>query len=153
MTAVLLALGTGLALVVLAVAAALSRIKVAGPNEAFVITGRKGRAVTDPATGAVTLAGTPLALGRPLAALPGGTVALALRPEAVHLGRAPGRETVLRGRITDVEFMGSVIRIGADLGGQRLSLDTFNRAESPPPAVGEEVEVSLAARDVIVLAA
>ena len=83
----------------------------------------------------------------------GGTVALALRPEAVHLGRAPGRETVLRGRITAVEFMGSVIRIGADLGGQHLSLDTFNRPDSPPPAVGEEVEVSLAARDVIVLAA
>ncbi len=109
--------------------------------------------VTDPVTGGVTLAGTPLALGRPLDARTGGTVALALRPEAVHLGRAPGRETVLKGRITDVEFMGSVIRIGADLGGQRLSLDTFNRPDAPPPAVGEEVEVSLAARDVIVLAA
>ena len=109
--------------------------------------------VLDPTTGSVTVAGMPVALNRALDVARGGTVALALRPEAVQLGRQPGRETVLRGRITDVEFMGSVIRVRADLGGQRLSLDTFNRPDAPPPAVGEEVEVSLAARDVIVLAA
>jgi len=109
--------------------------------------------VLDPAAGTVTLAGMPVALGRPLDAVRGEAVTLALRPETVRLGRHPGYETVLRGRITDVEFMGSVIRVRADLDGQRLSLDTFNRPDSPPPAVGEEVEVSLSARDMIVLAA
>ena len=108
--------------------------------------------VTDPARGEVTLAGMPMALGRSLDVARGATVALALRPEAVHLGRAPGRETILRGRVTDVEFMGSVIRIGADLGGQHLSLDTFNRPDTPPPAVGQASEISLSAQDIILLA-
>ena len=47
MSTVLLAAGAALALVVLAVLAAVSRIKVAGPNEAFIITGRKGRSAAD----------------------------------------------------------------------------------------------------------
>ena len=82
-----------------------------------------------------------------------GQVTLALRPEAAHLGRAEGRETVLPGIIRDVHFMGSVIRIKAEVGGTTISMDTFNRADTPPPAVGETVEVSLAARDLIVLGA
>ena len=43
-----------LALVVVAALAVVSRIKVGGPNEAFLITGRKGRPVTNPETGLVS---------------------------------------------------------------------------------------------------
>jgi flotillin len=43
-----------LGLVVVAVLAVVSRIKVGGPNEAFIITGRKGRDVTNPETGLVS---------------------------------------------------------------------------------------------------
>jgi putative spermidine/putrescine transport system ATP-binding protein len=109
--------------------------------------------VTDPATGAVTLGGVPMILGKPLQVAAGGKVALALRPEAVHLGRAEGRETVLRGTITDVHFMGSVIRVAAEVAGTKVSLDTFNRADMPPPPVGSEAEISVAGRDFIVLGA
>jgi putative spermidine/putrescine transport system ATP-binding protein len=92
-------------------------------------------------------------LGKPLQVAAGGKVALALRPEAVHLGRAEGRETVLRGTITDVHFMGSVIRVAAEVAGTKVSLDTFNRADMPPPPVGSEAEISVAGRDFIVLGA
>ncbi|MEU4155060.1 SPFH domain-containing protein [Actinoplanes sp. NPDC026670] len=43
MSGLLIAIGGGVLLVVLLVVFILSRIKVAGPNEAFIITGRKGK--------------------------------------------------------------------------------------------------------------
>ena len=43
MNPVLIGIGGLALLLVLVVAYVLSRIKVAGPNEAFIVTGRKGR--------------------------------------------------------------------------------------------------------------
>ena len=107
--------------------------------------------VIDAAAGRVALGDTVMTLAGPVP--DGATVTLALRPEAAHLGRAEGRETVLQGVIRDVHFMGSVIRIKADVAGAILSMDTFNRPDTPPPAVGAAAEISLAARDLIVLGA
>src|SRR5262249_34911464 len=42
---VLIAIGGGVLLIILLVLLVMSRIKVAGPNEAFIVTGRKGRAI------------------------------------------------------------------------------------------------------------
>jgi len=69
-------LGAGLvALIVLAAligAALFSRFKVAGPNEAFIITGRKGKAVTNPQTGAIStdLSGQKVVMGASVFVLP-----------------------------------------------------------------------------------
>ena len=35
--------------------------------------------------------------------------------------------------------------------GQAIALDTFNRTDVPPPAIGSQAEISLSAKDVIVL--
>jgi putative spermidine/putrescine transport system ATP-binding protein len=107
--------------------------------------------VLDPASGRVAIDGTELALAQQLNAAKGATIRLALRPEAAHLGRAAGRETVLQGRVAQVQFMGSIIRLSAMVGDTALTLDTFNRPDSPPPNIGAEVEISVAARDFIVL--
>jgi flotillin len=60
------------AAVVLVVALVLSRIKVAGPNQAFIITGRKGQAVTNPQTGEVTtdLSGQKVVMGASVFVVP-----------------------------------------------------------------------------------
>jgi putative spermidine/putrescine transport system ATP-binding protein len=81
----------------------------------------------------------------------GTTVTLALRPEAAVLGRDAAREVVVQGTIRDVHFMGSVIRIRADVGGAVINMDTFNRPDAPPPAIGSTTDISLSARDLIVL--
>jgi putative spermidine/putrescine transport system ATP-binding protein len=108
--------------------------------------------VTDPAQGAVTLQGQTLTLPHaPLSATAGQTLSVALRPEALRLGRLPDAEALLTARVTDVHFMGSVIRLKAEMAGAAVSLDTFNRPDTPPPVVGSEVEVSLSGRDFIVL--
>jgi len=107
--------------------------------------------VVDPGAGVVKLAGVEVTLPQPLTAAKGTTVGLALRPEGLRLGRIEGRELVLPATIVDVHFMGSVIRLGVRVAGQRVALDTFNRADTPPPPVGSSAEISLSARDLIVL--
>lgn len=104
--------------------------------------------VTDPAVGAVTLGKTPLTLNRPIAAQKGTTVTLAMRPEAASLGKG---DLTLMGRIEEVQFLGAIIRIKADIGGQQLTLDTFNRTDLPPPALGAQTTISLSASSLVVL--
>lgn len=59
-------------LVILIVLLVASRIKVAGPNEAFIVTGRKGRPVTNPETGAIStdLSGQKVVMGASVFVLP-----------------------------------------------------------------------------------
>jgi putative spermidine/putrescine transport system ATP-binding protein len=104
--------------------------------------------VIDAEKGIARIAGTSVTLGR---ALPKGKTTLAARPEAITLGRGTDGDTVLKGRITEVNFLGSVIRLRADLGGQIIDFDTFNAPDAPPPKPGTEVELSLAARDLMVI--
>ncbi len=107
--------------------------------------------VTDPAKGLVALNGAVVQLPKPVAVI--GAIGLALRPEAVHLGRVSDNDVVLPATITGVQFMGSVIRVQTLAAGRVLALDTFNRADAPPPKVGAAVEVSFNPRDLIVLQA
>lgn len=59
-------------LVLVAVLAVVQRIKVAGPNQAFLITGRKGRPVTNPETGLVStdMSGQKVIMGASVFVLP-----------------------------------------------------------------------------------
>ena len=102
--------------------------------------------------GVVRIGGVPMTLpDGGLALRDGASLAIALRPEALQLGRADGREVVLPATVEEVHFLGSVIRLRADVAGTKVSLDTFNRADTPPPAIGAAVEISLSGRDAIVL--
>jgi energy-coupling factor transporter ATP-binding protein EcfA2 len=101
--------------------------------------------VVDAQAGTLAAGGLTIPLGRPLAAVAGATVPVALRPEAVRLGRE--REVVMPAVAREVEFMGSVIRIRAEAEGRSFLLDTFNRPDAPPPQPGEAVEISFSPRD------
>ncbi len=78
-------------------------------------------------------------------------ITLALRPEALQLGRQRAPAVTLSGKIEDVQFLGSVIRLRALLEGQYVSLDTFNRNDAAPPAVGTTTHVAFQASDLILL--
>jgi putative spermidine/putrescine transport system ATP-binding protein len=104
--------------------------------------------VVDGPSGRVRIGSADVTLPAPVT---GPSVALALRPEAAVLGRDPAREVVVQGTIRDVHFMGSVIRIRADVGGAVINMDMFNRPDAPPPAIGAVMDISLSARDLIVL--
>ncbi|MCU0816705.1 MAG: ABC transporter ATP-binding protein [Cypionkella sp.] len=105
--------------------------------------------VQDPAAGRVSLEGQTLTLPEPLDLARGEQLSIALRPEALHLGRDHPGEAVLSATITEVHFMGSVIRLSAQMAGAKVSLDTFNRPDQPPPKPGQAVEITLSGRDAI----
>jgi putative spermidine/putrescine transport system ATP-binding protein len=108
--------------------------------------------VLEPAAGSVRVDETAIALRRDLRAHKAGDeIALALRPEAVSLGMAPGRDTSVEALVNDVHFLGSVIRVRARLGASSISLDTFNDPTIPPPVAGEKATISFRASDVLVL--
>ncbi len=109
--------------------------------------------VVDPARGAFRLGDTDVMLNRTVDLAAGTTVTLAMRPESATLGAGQPGDVILTGRITEVQFLGAIIRITADLGGQTLTLDTFNRAETPPPAIGSEATISLPQSGLVVLVA
>ena len=108
--------------------------------------------VADATAGTVRIGDSQLSLKGALnGARTGDAISLALRPEAIALGRQPGRDTSLGGEISDVSFLGSVIRVRVGLGQSAVSLDTFNNPASPPPTVGEKTEISFSSGDVLVL--
>jgi putative spermidine/putrescine transport system ATP-binding protein len=87
----------------------------------------------------------------PTSAQNGEAIALTMRPEAVTLANGEARDIVLDGRVAEVAFLGSVIRLKVDLGDNTLSLDTFNDQRTPPPPHGAPVRVGIASSDVLVL--
>ena len=108
--------------------------------------------VTDASAGKVKVgAGEVLLKGKLNGSKAGDTLSLALRPEAISLGKQAGRDATLGGEISEVSFLGSVIRVRVGLGKDAVSLDTFNSPASPPPRVGEKAEISFSPDDVLVL--
>ena len=109
-------------------------------------------AVIAPAAGTVRVHDREIALARPLPGRRAGEeLSLALRPEAISIGSHPGREASIGGEISDVSFLGSVIRVRVGVGRSAVSLDTFNSPSTPPPSVGERTRISFAASDLLVL--
>ena len=108
--------------------------------------------VTDAAAKTVTIGGTPARIpALPADAKAGETVALTMRPEAVALANGGDRDITLEGKVSEVHFLGSVIRLKVDLGDNVVSLDTFNDQRTPPPAHGASVRVGISSSDVLVL--
>jgi putative spermidine/putrescine transport system ATP-binding protein len=108
--------------------------------------------VTDASSGTVRVGTSEVSLkGKLNGSKAGDTLSLALRPEAISLGKTTGRDATLGGEISEVSFLGSVIRVRVGLGKEAVSLDTFNNPASPPPTVGEKAEISFSPEDVLVL--
>jgi putative spermidine/putrescine transport system ATP-binding protein len=108
--------------------------------------------VKDAASAIVEIEGVAVPLARSLgSARAGDPVSLALRPEAVSILASGGRSIALPCTISSVNFLGAVIRIVADAGKNRLSLDTFNNPAAPPPAPGDRTTVHFSAADLLVL--
>jgi len=107
--------------------------------------------VAEPASGAVTVAGTTIEkLPLPAGVTKGAQLALAIRPEAVKIGGMNG-DVRISGEITDIDFLGSVIRLRLAAGGDLISLDTFNNPAAPPPRRGQKIEIAFGRDDLLVL--
>ena len=74
----------------------------------------------------------------------------AIRPELISLAPRPDTDVTLTGTVSEIGFLGSVLRLKVDVQGSLLSIDTFN-ANAIPPARGETVTLHLANRDILAL--
>jgi putative spermidine/putrescine transport system ATP-binding protein len=109
--------------------------------------------VADAGTKAVSIDGQLVTVpSLPATARHGDAIALTLRPEAAVIGNGDGRDIVLNGKVSEINFLGSVIRLKVDLGTNAIDVDTFNDQRTPPPAHGAPVRVGIASSDVLVLA-
>ena len=105
--------------------------------------------VVDGAAGRVSVAGQEIRGAKPVSG--GGSVTVALRPEAVELGEGGG-ENRLRGTIEDVSFLGSIVRTRVRIADDAtLSFDQFNDPALALPAVGDTVTVSFPTEAALVL--
>lgn len=77
----------------------------------------------------------------------------AIRPELISLAPRPDTDATLTGTITDLHFLGSVIRLRVDAGGTPINIDTFNGNAASPPQRGDTVTLHLASKDVLTLGA
>ena len=107
--------------------------------------------ILDPASGRIEIDGQEVVSARGVADAAAGEVrSVALRPEAVTLNGS-GERNRLQGAIEEVSFLGSVVRIRVRFKESAVSLDTFNNPGAPPPQRGEQVTVSFAREDLLVL--
>ena len=101
--------------------------------------------VTDAGRGELTIAGQPVRIVRAFEGSAGRAVSVALRPEMVSLGGdAANGANRLTGKVTDVSFLGSIVRIRVGLGdgGPSVILDSFNEPTLTLPQLQDTVHLS-----------
>ena len=133
-------IGGLIALVVLLVLLVTSRYKVAGPNEAFIVTGRKGKAVINPETGALTtdLSGQKVILGGGTFVIPFvqklGTLDLSSRRISVQIrGAVSGQGIKL-----NVEGV-AIVKVGGNADQIRLAAQRFLSQQADVEPFTQEV--------------
>jgi putative spermidine/putrescine transport system ATP-binding protein len=108
--------------------------------------------VQDAAAKLVSIDGQPATVpALPASARTGDSVSLTMRPEAVSLANGHARDIVLDGTVSEVAFLGAVIRLKVKLGENTVALDTFNDQNVPPPKYDDRVRVTIASSDILAL--
>jgi putative spermidine/putrescine transport system ATP-binding protein len=65
---------------------------------------------------------------------------LAVRPEELNPGRMQGQNN-LQGKVANIHYLGSIVRIQVDLSGTMLSMDMFNDRNLAIPNVGDAYDI------------
>jgi len=101
--------------------------------------------IRDAGRGELTIAGQPVRLGQSFEGSAGREINVALRPEMVSLGAAMDGQNQLTGKVSDVSFLGSIVRMRVrlgDEGGPLVVLDEFNEPTLKLPQLGETVTIN-----------
>jgi putative spermidine/putrescine transport system ATP-binding protein len=104
--------------------------------------------VVDPQRGRLLVEGQEVLASGPV---PPGRVKLSLRPEMLSLEAHPDNENHLRGTLSNVIFLGSIVRLVVGTGAQELVLDTFSTPRLVLPPVGSPVSVGFSREACLVM--
>jgi putative spermidine/putrescine transport system ATP-binding protein len=108
--------------------------------------------VTDRSARMVSLGGNTIRLKEEIRSSDG-ILSLALRPEALSLAPAERQDVAVEGTVTNVNFMGSIIRIHMELAEETIVFDMFNSPHLMPPSVGQRTLAHFSSADVFEVAA
>ncbi len=108
--------------------------------------------IVDPAAGTILIGEQPVRTKTPLSGTAGQEISVALRPETISLGKGRASVNSLMAEVTDVNFLGSIVRVKVRCGSQSISLDMFNQTAKHPPALGAAVTINFEPADLVVLA-
>ena len=107
--------------------------------------------VLDAGAGRLSVGGQEFRITRQVNARTGSTLSLALRPEMVSLGEGGG-SNVLRGTVTDVTFLGSIVRIRITVAdGVVVTVDEFNEPTLVMPQLAAPIAISFPPEGPLVL--
>ncbi len=81
----------------------------------------------------------------------GQEISVALRPEAIRIGKPGANSNNLNANVIDINFLGSIMRVKVRCGTQDILLDMFNQSKGKPPAIGSAVTVSFEPDDLVIL--
>jgi putative spermidine/putrescine transport system ATP-binding protein len=95
--------------------------------------------VIEPSIGTLSVDGQRIAAAEPIQGAAGRMVRLSLRPEMISLNNGNADNNHLTGTLTNVIFLGSIVRLVLRIGGEELFLDTFNNPHLALPAIGAAV--------------
>jgi len=100
--------------------------------------------VLDPGQGTLDVDGQVIRAAQASAAAPGQPVRVAIRPEAISLHNGSATNNHLKGTVTNVMFLGSIVRVAVRCGSVELITDVFNAPHLVIPELGSEVTVGFA---------
>jgi putative spermidine/putrescine transport system ATP-binding protein len=101
--------------------------------------------VRNSSSGELTIAGQPVKLATSFEGSAGREVKVALRPEMVSLGASTNGQNQLTGKVTDVSFLGSIVRIRVALDGGSgpvVVLDEFNEPTLNLPQLEDTISIN-----------
>ena len=108
--------------------------------------------MVDPARGRVSVDGQEIVTARPLTEGAGEEVRLTLRPESLALQNGLASNNHLRGTLSNVVFLGSIVRLVVSTGSSELLMDTFNNPHLALPPLGSSITVGFPPEACITLA-
>ena len=114
---------------------------------------RLSAVVVDPQAGILDVEGQRVAMASHIASTAGTRVQLRLRPEALSLGPGDEASNRLKGKVENVKFLGSIVRLDLRVGTNKLSIDSFNEPRLVLPGLGEELTVSFDREACVLMAA
>jgi putative spermidine/putrescine transport system ATP-binding protein len=109
--------------------------------------------IVDSSKGELTVAGQPIRIAKGFSGGAGRKVNVALRPEMASLGNGNASANHLTGTVSEVSFLGSIVRIRVRLGddGPLVSLDEFNEPTLVLPELGATAQISFPTEGPLVL--
>lgn len=108
--------------------------------------------IMDPGKGLLSMDGIQLQSSNDLKGKgKGEKITIAIRPERLSFLSEGKKENMLDGKVENITFLGSVVRVEVSIGKRKFSMDTFNRPSLTLPNVGDACKVTCSDKAVLIL--